>query len=267
MEAGFDDVLALHASDALRGSEALRRAEALCTAEDLLDIGCGDGTYLAGLRAAGHYGRLVGIDIEPELVTAARDNASAVSAAGAARDTASRDAQYPGSTVEFMTGDAAQLPYPAASFDAVTARYVIDHLPDPAAAIAEARRVTRPGGRLVRIANAEGHLSEFWALVPALAPPAGAPLETRFVELAAQHFDAVTVTYLSRVIVLPDVAVAVSLLDTHRVALRTIDEADWVAARSDLIRRGSRPHDAFPLHVTLRLCVVRADVHAPDHST
>lgn len=241
METGFDDVL------------DLRPAEAL------LDVGCGDGAYLAGLRASGHEGRLVGVDIEPELIDAARGRASAVYERGAA----GRHERDPGRSVEFMTADAAYLPFPDASFDAVTARYVIDHLADPAAAIAEARRVIRPGGRLVRIANAEGHLAEFWSLVPSLPPAAGAPLETPFVELASLQFDAVSVSYLSRVVVLPDAAVAVSLLDTHRVALSAVADAEWAAARSGLIRRGSRKHAVFPLRATLRLCVVRADVHSP----
>lgn len=242
LEAGFDDVLALNPSEAL------------------LDVGCGDGAFLAGLHASGHDGRLVGVDIEPELIVAARGRGSAVYGRGAA----GRHERDPGPSVEFMTADAAHLPFPDASFDAVTARYVIDHLADPVAAIAEARRVIRPGGRLVRIANAEGHLAEFWDLVPVVAPAAGVPLEARFVELAAPHFDAVSVSYLSRIVVLLDAAVAVSLLDTHRMALSAVDDAEWAAARSGLMRPGSRQHPAFPVRVTLRLCVVRADVHAPD---
>jgi len=245
LEAGFDDVLALGAS------------------ESLLDVGCGDGAYIVGLRAAGHVGRLVGIDIEPELVAAARDRAADVGgSAGPARDAEVADTLVPRRSIEFDTADAAHLPFPDASFDAVTTRYVIDHLSDPGAAVAEVRRVIGPGGRLVRIANGEGHLAEFWNLVPSLAPMAGPPLETRFVELAARSFDSVTVSYLSRVVTLPDATVAVALLDTHRVALRHLADAAWSAARSDLLSRSRRAPATFPLPVTLRLCVVRADVHA-----
>jgi SAM-dependent methyltransferase len=45
--------------------------------------------------------------------------------------------------------DAAVLPFPAASFDTVTFVACLNHIPNRAAALVEARRVIRPGGRLI----------------------------------------------------------------------------------------------------------------------
>ena len=47
-----------------------------------------------------------------------------------------------------VEGDAAALPLPDESFDAVVIGFGLLHLPDPASALAEAHRVLKPGGRL-----------------------------------------------------------------------------------------------------------------------
>jgi SAM-dependent methyltransferase len=92
----------------------------------VLDVGCGTArSYAPELaRRAGSY---VGVDVSPTAVQAAR-------AAGL-------DAR--------VIDDAARLPFPDGSFDHVTCIEVLEHLFDPAAAVAEIRRVLRPGGRLV----------------------------------------------------------------------------------------------------------------------
>ncbi len=48
--------------------------------------------------------------------------------------------------VEFVTGSVYELPYPDAAFDVVHAHQVLQHVGDPVRALAEMRRVTRPGG-------------------------------------------------------------------------------------------------------------------------
>jgi len=52
-------------------------------------------------------------------------------------------------TVRFVAGDALALPFREGSFDAVTISFGLRNVADPAAALAEMRRVTKPGGRLL----------------------------------------------------------------------------------------------------------------------
>lgn len=102
----------------------------LGTAEGLavLDIGCGSG------RLAPLLGRAVavaGVDIAADALARAR----------------ARHAAMP--TFSFARMDAAALAFPEASFDAAVMLDVLDVLPDPAAALAEAGRVLAHGGRLM----------------------------------------------------------------------------------------------------------------------
>ena len=88
---------------------------------DLLDLGCGPGTITVGLAAAVAPGTAVGIDREPR-----------------------RPDEAP-SGLTLVTGDVCELPFPDAGFDAIYAGTLLQHLPDPLAALREARRVARPG--------------------------------------------------------------------------------------------------------------------------
>jgi len=100
---------------------------------DVLDVGCGVGHWgRLVARALERPLRLVGIDREAEWIGEAFARARAL----------------PGHW-RYQTGDAHHLPFPDASFDLVTCQTVLIHLADPAAALAEWRRVLRPGGRLV----------------------------------------------------------------------------------------------------------------------
>lgn len=62
-------------------------------------------------------------------------------------------------------GDAHALPWPEATFGAVILLRVLPHLSRPAKALAEARRVLRPGGRLVVAEHGPAHLHRFWKLL------------------------------------------------------------------------------------------------------
>jgi len=108
----------------------------LCPVGDgssVLDVGCGLGhetSRLAGLVGKG--GRVDGIDSSESLIEEAR-----------------RRAQETGVPVNYGTGDAHNLPYVNASFDLCRAERVLLYLEDPAKAVEEMSRVTRPGGRVV----------------------------------------------------------------------------------------------------------------------
>jgi SAM-dependent methyltransferase len=111
-----------------------------------LDLGCGTGPDLPALAALVQPGgHVVGADRSEALTAVAR----------------SRHAPGTGS-VELVVADAHRLPFPDGAFDACRADRTLQHVADPAAALAEVARVTRPGGWVV--------VTEFrWGLVaPAL---------------------------------------------------------------------------------------------------
>jgi ArsR family transcriptional regulator len=97
----------------------------------LLDVGTGTGRILELYGARGVEG--VGIDLSHDMLSVARAN---LARAGL-------------SNVYVRQGDMYRLPWSEPSFDAVTFHQVLHFADEPAAAIAEARRVLRPGGRMM----------------------------------------------------------------------------------------------------------------------
>ena len=98
---------------------------------DLLDVGCGPASITADLAERVAPGRVVGLDAAAGALEAAR---------------ATLRERGLSEQVELTSGDVMALPFEDASFDVVHAHQVLQHLADPVGALAEMRRVTRPGG-------------------------------------------------------------------------------------------------------------------------
>jgi demethylmenaquinone methyltransferase/2-methoxy-6-polyprenyl-1,4-benzoquinol methylase len=84
------------------------------------------------------------------------------------------------SRIELVLAQGERLPFPDASFDAVTFTYLLRYVDDPAAILAELARVLRPGGTL---ANLEFHLpgNPLWRGLWLLYTRVGLPLAGRLV--------------------------------------------------------------------------------------
>jgi ubiquinone/menaquinone biosynthesis C-methylase UbiE len=121
---------------------ALIEIVAAAAPRDLLDVGTGTGRVIEVLAPL--VGQALGIDQSREMLASARVN---LERAGA-------------SNGMVRLGDMYQLPLPDASFDAVAIHQVLHYADRPAAVIAEAARVLRPGGVLI-VVDFAPHLLEF----------------------------------------------------------------------------------------------------------
>jgi ubiquinone/menaquinone biosynthesis C-methylase UbiE len=101
--------------------------------DSVLDVGCGTGTDVLTLAdRVGPAGRVVGVDNSQLLIGEAKGRAKGR-----------------GLPVAFEVSDAHELPFPDATFDATRCERVMMHVADPARALGELIRVTRPGGRVL----------------------------------------------------------------------------------------------------------------------
>lgn len=114
--------------------------------ERVIDVGCGNGAYLAELARRGQIGPVVGIDLSSGMLHAAHQRAPAA---------------------HLLNGDAAALPLCRGEADLTLAMHMLYHVPEPAVAVAELRRITRPGGRVVVGLNGRDHLRELRVLIDA----------------------------------------------------------------------------------------------------
>ncbi|MEY9860851.1 ubiquinone/menaquinone biosynthesis C-methylase UbiE [Catenulispora sp. GAS73] len=103
----------------------------------IVDIGCGTGRLLRAAAAVYADAGLVGVDISAGMLAQARAMAA------------------PGERTAFVRADSAALPFGDAGFDLATCTASSHHWPEPAAALAELRRVLAPHGLLV-LAHLQG---------------------------------------------------------------------------------------------------------------
>ncbi len=107
----------------------------------VLEVGCGCGE-LAERVAREVSCEVVALDLSPRMVELARERG-----------------------VEAVVGDVQELPFPAPSFDAVVAAWMLYHVPDLDRGLAEIARVLSRGGALVAVTNGADDFKELWELV------------------------------------------------------------------------------------------------------
>ncbi len=105
------------------------RETGLVAGGSALDLACGSGKLTAELaRIAGPGGRVVGLDFSPKMLEVARHDHPAL---------------------EFIEGDALDVPFDSATFDATTIAFGLRNLADPVRGLCEMTRVLKPRGRAV----------------------------------------------------------------------------------------------------------------------
>lgn len=112
--------------------------------ERLLDVGCGSGLILLATAERLPGGAAIGLDLSPGMVASAR-RAAAERGLG---------------NVRTLVADAQRLPFRAGRFDLAMANHTLFHVPDIDAALAELRRVLRPGGWLLASTNSVNYMTE-----------------------------------------------------------------------------------------------------------
>jgi len=105
-----------------------------------LDVGCGNGDFLIKLRKAGFKGKLTGLEIsrgmlEPGIKQNSEENLG----------------------IDFIIGDAEELPFDDNSFDVIIAKHMLYHLPNIQKGVDEMYRCLKKGGALVITLNGENN--------------------------------------------------------------------------------------------------------------
>lgn len=153
----------------------------IAAGENVLDVGTGTG--VVAVTAARTGAHVTGLDLTPELLDQARENA--------------RIAQT--EHIVWTEGDAENLPYPDASFDVVVSQFGHIFAPSPELAVKEMRRVLRPGGRIAFATWPPEHMvGRFFVFIgrnsppppPGVAPPPQWGIPTIIAERLGEGFEA-----------------------------------------------------------------------------
>jgi demethylmenaquinone methyltransferase/2-methoxy-6-polyprenyl-1,4-benzoquinol methylase len=128
------------------------------------DICCGTGQLALAARAAtGRGGEVVGLDFSPAMLDVAAEN---IREAGRRAESISN--------IRLLCGDARELPFAAAEFDAVLIGWGLRNVQERERAVREMRRIVKPGGRVVSLDMGHPRLpglsALYWPLFARLVP-------------------------------------------------------------------------------------------------
>src|SRR5262245_5146257 len=134
------------------GTDAVEAA-AVSDGDTVLDVACGSGN--ATIPAAKTGATVTGLDLTPELLEAGKANAAEA-----------------GVEIDWIEGDAEQLPFDDDSFDVVVSVFGCMFAPDHAKTAAEIARVLKPGGRIGICAwTPEGNVGKMFMTTASHMPP------------------------------------------------------------------------------------------------
>ncbi len=196
--------------------------------EVVLDLGSGGGIdcFLAAKRV-GPEGRVIGLDMTPDMIRLARRNAKKVGA----------------TNVEFRFGEMEDIPLPDESVDVIISNCVINLSPDKDAVFGEAYRVLRPGGRMsVSDIVVQGDL-----------PPSIRDRLDAWAGCVAGALD--ELDYLSKIRAAGFESVEVQSRDFVKIS----EFADWDGVREIVAAAGVAPHD-----LDSKVASIKVMAHKPD---
>ncbi|HSJ73520.1 MAG TPA: methyltransferase domain-containing protein, partial [Miltoncostaeaceae bacterium] len=190
----------------------------------LLDVGCGTGEDARALaQRVAPGGRAIGVDASEAMVAEARRRAAEAGERG----------------VEFLRSDVRSLALPDGAVDGCRAERVLQHVEDPAGAIAEMARVVRPGGSVVAAEPDWGTLviaSRDPEAAAEVAAAACRRLRSGLVGRALRRLFAeaglAEVAVAGRTLVVTDRARADMLIDLEGAVRRAVDDGRLSARRA-----------------------------------
>lgn len=220
--------------------------------EQVVDVGCGRGQYLARIAADKEVAGLVGSDLSTGMLASVRSRWP--------------EGLPPPSLVN---ADAEALPFADASVDVALAMHMLYHVPDIPRAIAEFRRIVRRGGTLLVSANGPDGMAELhrlrWESIDAVAGRHVEPWSwfARFNlangrSLLESSFDDVQLRPSERELRIPDPEPVVAFLDSHSLPEGAVPaDVDWPEVVAEMRRRAAEriAREGF-FGVTIRMGVL-----------